>query len=202
MTIIEVPWDKVVERLGGTDLPRWTTGWGNYKHENGKTCLHGAIRYCQPVPGDAYIVEQVANRHGWGIGDNDTKGRDWTADLAVNVRPDITDAMLEATFGRQWEPIVALVRRAATPTDDDVEQLAAARDAARPAARPAAWAAAAAWDAAWDAAWALVVRDLINPDGPFTADHYRTLTAPWATAIGPAHPDDVADGIAARHTWR
>jgi hypothetical protein len=35
-----------------------------------------------------------------------------------------------------------------------------------------------------DAALALAVRDLI-PD-----DVYRTLTGPWAEAIGPAHPDD------------
>jgi hypothetical protein len=45
------------------------------------------------------------------------------------------------------------------------------------------------------AARALVVRDLIGRHG-FTADHYRTLTGPWATVIGPAHPDDPKDGLA------
>ena len=97
----------------------------------------------------------------------------------------------------------------------------AAWDAARGAARDAAW--DAAWDAAGDAAGdaavdaamyaakvaavdaarcaavyaarALVVRDLIGRHG-FTADHYRTLTGPWATVIGPAHPDDPKDGLA------
>ena len=46
-----------------------------------------------------------------------------------------------------------------------------------------------------DAARALVVRDLIGRHG-FTADRYRTLTGPWATVIGPAHPDDPKDGLA------
>jgi len=70
----------------------------------------------------------------------------------------------------------------------------AAQDAARAAARDAAWAAAwdaardaagyAARDAAWASAWALVVRDLIDPA------HYAVLTMPWASVIGPVHPDD------------
>ena len=62
----------------------------------------------------------------------------------------------------------------------------------------------AAWDATWgahgdvagdasaaagDAARAVAVRDrmLSTPEG---ARHYATLTGPWASVIGPAHPDD------------
>ena len=71
------------------------------------------------------------------------------------------------------------------------------RGAAGDAARAAEWASArdaaryAAWAAAGDAAWALVVRDLIDPDTPWTQDAYDALTGPWATAIGPVHPEDV-----------
>ena len=70
----------------------------------------------------------------------------------------------------------------------------AARDAARGAARAATWCAAwdaaraATWDAtrdaAGDAAAALVVRDVIS------RERYDALTRPWASVIGPIHPDD------------
>ena len=71
-----------------------------------------------------------------------------------------------------------------------------ARDAAGHAAWGAAWyavrgaAGGAARDVARDVARALVVRDRIGDR--FTQAHYDTLTGPWATAIGPAHPEDVA----------
>jgi hypothetical protein len=45
----------------------------------------------------------------------------------------------------------------------------------------------AAGDAAWYAACALLVRDLIS------AEHYRILTGPWASVIGPVHPLDSLD---------
>ena len=58
------------------------------------------------------------------------------------------------------------------------------------ASRVAAWdASAAASMAASMAATALCVRDLIGSHGLPQA-HYDTLTAPWATIIGPVHPDD------------
>jgi hypothetical protein len=66
--------------------------------------------------------------------------------------------------------------------------------AAREAAGEAAW--ATAWDAAQVAAWALVVRDLIGQYG-FTQDHYDLLTRPWASVIGPVHPDDRPEGVVA-----
>ena len=101
-------------------------------------------------------------------------------------------------LGPQGMHVAALIKRAGTLTPDEAERLGAARDAARAAARYATWNATwdasreAAWDATWDAAraaaqtaaLALVVRDLLS------REHYRTLTGPWASVIGPAHPDD------------
>ena len=82
--------------------------------------------------------------------------------------------MLADTFGPQWQPIVVLVRRAAILTSAETKALDAARAAARDAAR--------------EAARALVVRDQVGDT--FTQAHYDTLTRPWATVIGPVHPDD------------
>lgn len=85
-----------------------------------------------------------------------------------------------------------------------------ASSAAGSAAKSAAWhatVAAARSKAAWDAmpdttavvamnsAWALGVRDLIGQND-FTADRYRTLTAPWVSVCGPVHLDDIQDGLA------
>jgi hypothetical protein len=198
-TIIHIDLDAVDRRLHHGEL--WAHGWGDFTSPESATCLHGAIRYCQPVKGDAYLIEQVGARYGFGTLDNDNADT-WDS-LKAKVIPDITDDMLSDTFGPQWEPIVALVRRAATLTFNEVWQLVAARDvawdgargaawdAARGAARDAAWDAArgAAWDTARDAAWGLVVRDLIGQHG-FTQAHYDLLTQPWATVIGKVHPDD------------
>jgi hypothetical protein len=128
--------------------------------------------------------------------------------------------MTDLIYGPQTPAVQALISRASRLTPDETTRLAAAwatwdavtaartaMTAARTAAWNATWNAAmnamitardAAWnaeDATGDAAWAagdatgaaalgLAVRDLI-PD-----DVYRTLTHPWAEAIGPAHPND------------
>jgi hypothetical protein len=114
-------------------------------------------------------------------------------------------------YGPQGEYVAALVERAQSLTDAEVLKLAqdwdatsdaawdTAQNAARLAGRPAAWDNAwnAIWDATSDAAWdvasdvaaALVVRDLISPDG-FTQEHYDILTESWRRIIGPIHPDD------------
>ena len=84
-----------------------------------------------------------------------------------------TDAL-----GPQGEHVAALIERASHLTGDEARKL----DAAMDAAWDTAW--GAARGAAWGAAAALVVRDLIS-----TA-HYDTLTQPWASVIGKAHPDD------------
>jgi hypothetical protein len=216
-TIITIPVEAVIDRLDHGKL--WSKGWGDWQQSGAETCLHGAIRYCQPVKGDAYLIEQVGARFGFGTRANDDAGGWSDVETLVRSHADITDDMLAVTFGPQWELIVALVRRAAILTSDDATRLDAAwhaaraptwdatRAAARAAARAATWAAAwaAAWDAAWDAArapaWdatraatraaalALVTRDLIGQHR-YTQQHYDTLTRPWAAVIGPVHPDD------------
>ena len=95
------------------------------------------------------------------------------------------DAARGAARGAAWDAARGAARGAAWDA-----ARGAAWDAAWGAARDAGWDAArdAGWDAAWgaarDAAAALMVRDLIS-----TA-HYDTLTRPWASVIGKAHPDD------------
>ena len=75
-------------------------------------------------------------------------------------------------FGPQGAEVVAILDRAAKLTTEEVENLAAARDAAWDAA----W--AAAWAAARDAAAATLARDLITPED------YDILMAPWLEVMG------------------
>lgn len=222
--------DTMTIKINETDLlallgengEHWLKGsWG----DGDSMCLHGAIRRCSPVPGDAFLIEKVANRKGWGTRWNDDKATTWPQVRERLGHVEVTDTDLAETFGPQWEHVVALVRRIVVLTDDEARRLAAARNAAahsaagnaawnaanaaarntaaRAAAREAAWAAAqaAAWDAAAhyaagnaaarDAAWALTLRDLVGQHG-FTQQHYDVLTGPWASVIGPVHPDDEA----------
>ena len=195
-TIIHIPVEQVLDRLGHGKL--WTRGWGTPDDSTQPTCLHGAIRFCAPVPGDAQLIEQVGARFGFGTFANDQAADFAAVESLIRAHADISDDMLADTFGPQWQPIVVLVRRAAILTSAETKAL----DAARAAALAAAWAAAldAALDAAWDAARAaardaaraaaraLVVRDQVGDT--FTQAHYDTLTRPWATVIGPVHPDD------------
>ena len=234
-TIIHIPVEQVLDRLGHGNL--WTRGWGTPDDSTQPTCLHGAIRFCAPVPGDAQLIEQVGARFGFGTFANDQAADFAAVESLIRAHADISDDMLADTFGPQWQPIVVLVRRAAILTSAEAKALDAARtaawaaaraawDAARAAALTAARAAArtaaldaaldAAWDAAraaaraaardaaldaaldaaraaartaaWAAARALVVRDQVGDT--FTQAHYDTLTRPWATVIGPVHPDD------------
>ena len=168
---IHIPESDLIALLGENG-EHWLQGsWGN----DDWMCLHGAIRRCAPVKGDAYLIEQVANRKGWGTDWNDDSKTTWADVRARLSQVEVTDADLADTFGPQWEAIVALVRRAAVLTADEANQLEAAR--------------AAAGAAAWAAAGALVVRDLIGKYG-FTQVHYDTLTGPWVSIFGPVHPDD------------
>jgi hypothetical protein len=187
-TIIHIPVEQVLDRLGHGNL--WTRGWGTPDDSTQPTCLHGAIRFCAPVPGDAQLIEQVGARFGFGTFANDQAADFAAVESLIRAHADISDDMLADTFGPQWQPIVVLVRRAAILTSAEAKALAAAWDAAWDAARDAALDAAwdAARDAAWDAARALVVRDQVGDT--FTQAHYDTLTRPWATVIGPVHPDD------------
>ena len=183
-TIIHIPVEQVLDRLGHGKL--WTRGWGTPDDSTQPTCLHGAIRFCAPVPGDAQLIEQVGARFGFGTFANDQAADFAAVESLIRAHADISDDMLADTFGPQWQPIVVLVRRAAILTSAETKALDAARAAALDAALDAAR--AAARYAARDAARALVVRDQVGDT--FTQAHYDTLTRPWATVIGPVHPDD------------
>jgi hypothetical protein len=126
-------------------------GWtqGTEKDEQGRMCLTGALRECSQ-PGDWLLAREVYRRRDRAEDWNDADGRTVEQVLA-ELRREVTEQDLAETFGPQWEQIVALVRRAAVLTGDEVRALAAAWAAAWDAARAAAW--AAAWDAARDAAW-------------------------------------------------
>ena len=199
-TIIHIPVEQVLDRLGHGNL--WTRGWGTPDDSTQPTCLHGAIRFCAPVPGDAQLIERVGARFGFGTFANDQAADFAAVESLIRAHADISDDMLADTFGPQWQPIVVLVRRAAILTSAEAKALDAARDAAWDATRDAAWdaARAAARDAARDAAWdaaryaardaaraaardaardaalALLVRDLI------TTKHFDALTAPMRAA--------------------
>lgn len=128
--------------------------------------------------------------------------------------PRITNATPAAEpgrFGPQTVEVESLIARIRTLTNTEAEALSAERvaalDAAWGAARVAARVAACdealcaarvaarvavrdeARVAVQGAALGLIVRDLIGQHG-YTQDHYDTLTEPWATTIGKAHPDD------------
>jgi len=180
--------DQILTRLDHGN--QWTQGtWGDPADTEAPTCLHGAIRACQPTPGDAYLIRQVAERQGWGTTFNDAVGTEWhDIEVALLTHREVTDADLADTFGPTWEITVDTVRTIAAATPTQIQALAAARAAAWAAARDAAWAAArdAAWDAARDAAWdatnAGVVIDLVGQHG-LPADHIRTIAGPWCAVF-------------------
>ena len=138
--------------LLGENGEHWVQGkWGT----DTSMCLHGAIRRCQPIAGDAFLIQQVAKLKGWGTEWNDDKGTSWSDIRGRLAHIKVTDEDLAETFGPQWEHIVALVRRAAILTNAEEKALVAAGDAARVAAGDAARDAArvAARDVARVAAW-------------------------------------------------
>ena len=204
---IIVPVDNVLEALDHGN--KWTQGV--WEGADGSMCLHQGIRVCQVQAGDAFLIERVAERQGWGIDWNDEPGRSFD-DIKSRLveHREVFPHELEETFGPQWAAVCGIVREAATLTPRQVSELsgAAARDAraaqAARAAGDAAWAARdaraaqaarAAWaagdaagdaGAAWaarDAARAVAVRHLIGQHG-FTQEHYDTSVARWESVMG------------------
>ena len=200
MSVIHIDGAELIAQL---DAHGWTQGY--WTDDDGRICAHQAIRLCSPKPGDAMLIERVADRQGWGPDWNDdesTTEADVRALLARGV--DVTDEMLADTFGPQWRAVVRLVRRAAaTLTADDVVRLDTAWDAARGAAWDAARGAAArnaAWSAGWSAGWsavgdaalAIATWDLATDDGHFTPADRDLLIEPWLT-IDPGIADDIVE---------
>jgi len=164
-------------------------GWtkGTYAAgDGGAVCLHGAIRLCSPVPGDAHLIERVAVRQGWGTGWNDEEARtelEVRELLAKGVH--ITDADLAATFGPNWAAVVEVVRTVASATPHQLQSLGAALGATLGAAWDAAWGAARDADlGAATVAVVAVVWDLATEDSPFTFAHRDILMGPWVSVFG------------------
>lgn len=197
---------ETVIHVGGDDLASMLEGhWRQGAYGDARSmCLHGAIRRCCPVPGDAHLIERVEALLGrWSTSWNDDDART-EAEVVALARQgwDITDADLAATFGPQWRAVVAVTRRAAVLTADEAERLRAARgaaldadrgaalDAAMDAAMDAALGAArgaalgAALGAAKGAAWAVVSWDLATDDGPYTTAHRDQMIGPWVEVCG------------------
>ena len=186
---LELPRKQLLERL---TPERWVQdAWYG---EGEKACLHGHLRQCSPVPGDAHIWEAVTNRMGVGsVTWQDQKGRSLSEVREWVATVEITDADLELTFGPQWLPVIGIIRREAVLTPEESEALEAAWYADRGAAWYAAW--GAAWNAAvivargaargvaGGAALAVVTYDLIGQYG-YTEAHADVLLAPWRGVIG------------------
>lgn len=198
-------------------------GWqqGEYGHNtDGAVCMLGAIRVCHPVPGDAFIIEQVWKARG--------RGTDWNDDECRTVEqvmqhlqstPAITDDELCSVFGPQWRELVALIRRAAVITQEEAERI----HATCPSARTASWTASriASMSASRIESWTasrialrIALRSALRIESRiaatyaatnasaalvvrdvigqhgFTQQHYDTLTRPWRTFVGKLHPED------------
>jgi hypothetical protein len=121
-TVWDIPADNLFTHLG-----RNGEYWIKHKYDDGSRhlCLHGAIRMCDLQPGDAYVIELVADSQGWGPTWNDAYATQWT-DIVKRITDGIviTDDMLADTFGPNWASILQLVRNIATVTRQQ------ARDAA------------------------------------------------------------------------
>lgn len=168
MIVIETPRNDVINLL---EKDGWVKGVWNSPGQS--HCLHGAIRVCCPVPGDAFLIERVAYRRGRGTSWNDEDDRtfeDVRSSLSDEPIWDITDADLEETFGPNWARVAEIVRQAAVMTEDQAKELAAARrsveDVAWAAARSATWVAArgVARGEAWSDA-SCAVGDAVGEDG-------------------------------------
>ncbi len=162
-------------------------------------CARGAVMTCEGlIPGDEHILWRVAYRQGLTEGWNDEDGRTKDQVLERMRSVGVSDADLEVTFGPQWRRVVALVRRAARLTPEELNTArAAAREAAWDAARAAGWEAAwdtaraaargAGWEAAWDAAraaaWAAWAAAAARADDAWAAARDAAGAAACAIAV-------------------
>lgn len=194
-------------------------GWiaGAMVASTGEVCLHGAIRECTPLKGDAEIVRTVARFKGFHEEWND---REATQDdvLIALQNLQVTDAELCETFGPNWEPFVALIRNVVIAIEQDSTHLfqnyqdlfgAQWSDASHKAVNAGKLAGLNNWDyniagfslfEPWEmynsfnyatigVLTAMSVRHLIGEHG-FEQDHYNTIIRPWVAVFGSIHPDD------------
>jgi hypothetical protein len=179
--MIEIPTDQVLAKFG-PDGEHWIQG--GYDNGTG-VCLHGAIRACELVPGDAGLVEQVAESQGWGPEWNDADDTKFDDVVAVVLsHPEVTDWDLAEVYGPSWEIVVDTARVIAAASLDDLTRLASTWSAEKFTAGTGMWgtstrgaaatatvargapidgtAATTAANAAWNAASAAVHVDLAS----------------------------------------
>ena len=137
LPINPTPWPLAADKIEG----HWTQG---AQHQGGRMCLVGGLESCGLAPGEWLIARAVARHRGHAELWNDTRGRTEAEVLEwLRSADPITPVELADVLSSQWEPICALVLRAARLTSDEAQRLKAA--AGVPARD-------AAWDAARDAA--------------------------------------------------
>lgn len=97
--------------LFGRDGERWTK---DVRNEPDRLSLFDAVYRCVQVPADGALVEQVAERQGWGVCWHDgsrTTFDDVRSRIVSGLS--VSGADLEDTFGPQWKQVADFVRRAA-----------------------------------------------------------------------------------------
>ncbi len=172
-------------------------GWtqNTMRDSDGRVCLTGALKFCDPLPGDFPLARAVYDQLGRAEKWNDERGRT-DAEVLAALRHDITDEDLESTFGPNWLGVTRLVRRVAKLDAEEIVSLAAARASAPDATQVAVWGAAqdatqvaarasaqdAAWDAVWDAAMDAASDAAVDAD---QLTHLEAgLLAVWRAAAG------------------
>ncbi len=78
--------------------------------DDGRVCLTGAVRLCDPQPGDAWLIRQVLRRRGRAEAWNDQPGLSAGEVVGYLQDADITDGDLAATFGPDWQRVVDAAR--------------------------------------------------------------------------------------------
>jgi hypothetical protein len=119
--------DEMQSVISNLESRRWIQGVEVYGNA---VCAHGAVKTCETLrPGDEQIIRAVMRRRGLTEGWNDEDGRTKAEVLARMRQIEVSDADLADTFGPNWWLVIAVVRRAAILTRDEVKQLAATRRA-------------------------------------------------------------------------
>lgn len=120
---VHIPIEEMIKLLGRNG-EHWRRG-PSTPTARGLTIVE-ALRECQGKVGDAVIIEQVANRQGWGQqgrqADPSTSFDDLVVimSLATPLGPDD----LSETFGPMWWAVVSIIRQVARLDDEQLDDLA------------------------------------------------------------------------------
>jgi len=116
---------RYIQRVGWTQNTEQAT--------DGRVSLTGALRLCAPTVSDGLIARGVFCHKGHAEWWNDADGRTQVEVLAYLVASEITDEDLAQAFGPQWSEIIAMIRRAANCTADELTRLTPAVEYPLPA---------------------------------------------------------------------